>query len=58
MRPQQKSQQLLQAMQFCKEKKLITVEEIAKAKSKAQKYQLACKALMRMQLYLQAHPQK
>ena len=58
MTPQQKSQQLLQAIQFCKQKKLITAEEIAKAKSNQQKFQLACEAVMRMELYLKAHPQK
>ncbi|MBF1483939.1 MAG: hypothetical protein HXN68_03215 [Prevotella pallens] len=41
-----------------KQKKLITAEEIAKAKSNQQKFQLACEAVMRMELYLKAHPQK
>ena len=45
-------------IQFCKQKKLITAEEIAKAKSNQQKFQLACEAVMRMELYLKAHPQK
>ena len=41
-----------------KQKKTITAEEIAKAKSNQQKFQLACEAVMRMELYLKAHPQK
>ena len=56
--PQQKSKELIEALQFCKEKKLVTAEEIAKAKSKEERFRLACKAKLRMRLYQKLHKEK
>ena len=52
MTPQEKSRELAEAMKFCLEKGLITSEEVKAAQSKEQKFQLACRARLRMELYL------
>ena len=52
MTPQEKSRELAEAIKFCLEKGLITPEEVQAAQSKEQKFQLACKARLRMELYL------
>ncbi len=58
MTPTEKSKELLKAIQFCKAKKLITAEEITKAKSKEEQLKLALKAKLRMDLYIRAHKEE
>ena len=53
MTPQEKSRELAEAMKFCLEKGLITPEEVQAAQSKEQKFQLACKAVLRKELHEQ-----
>ena len=59
MTPKEKSQELLKAMRFCKEKNLFRPGELEAVKgNKEAQFKLACQAVIRMELYQKAHPEK
>ena len=58
MTPKEKTEELLKAMQFCKEKKLLRPGELEQAKTKEEMYKLACKAVLRMELHQKTYPEE
>ena len=58
MTPQEKSKQMIEAIKYCLNNKLLSNEEVQAAKSKEQKLQLACKAIMKMQLHQKKQAEK
>ena len=53
--PGEKSRELMEALRFCREKGLITPEEIGQARSRQEKFRLACRALLRKELWERQH---
>ena len=58
MTPQEKTQQLLEAIRFCKEHNLFFPKEVQKAVTKEQQFRLGCEAILRKEHYLKAHPEE